>query len=135
MDSASPQVPGYGSYYEVASGEAVRELERAAVGTDWGGNGYTSVQQVDELIDVLALAPGVKYSDLGSGGGWPGLFVVSKSSCEAVLTDLTVTGMQAARARAVERSVPDVTFVVAPAERVPFADATFDAVSHSDLLC
>ena len=135
MDSASRTPPSYGSYYEVASGDAVRELERAAVGTDWGGNGYTSVQQVDELIDVLGLAPGVTYADLGSGAGWPGLFVASRSKCEAVLMDITVSGMQAAQARAVERSVSNVTFIVAPGERVPFADDTFDAVSHADLLC
>ena len=125
----------YRRYYEVASGNAVRQLEQETVGTDWGGNGYTTVAQVDELIEVLALRPEVQYVDLGSGAGWPGLFVAARSGCDVVLTDLTVAGMEAARQRADQRSVANAQVVVAASERVPFADSSFDAVSHADLLC
>jgi precorrin-6B methylase 2 len=135
MDEPKRTAAVYGSYYAVAEGKAIRELERVAVGMDWGGNGYTTVEHVRELIDVLDLGPDKRLADLGSGAGWPGVFVASESGCRVVLSDLAVTGMRAARAHAASHDVDGVQVVSASATEVPFADATFDAVSHSDLLC
>lgn len=125
----------YGDYYSVASGDAIRMLEREAVGTDWGGNGYTTVDHVDELIRVLELGPGKKLADLGAGAGWPGVYIAARSGSDVVISDLAVSGMIAGRERAKERGVETTAEVAASATDVPFADASFDGVTHSDLLC
>ena len=135
VDDRRSTADRYGGYYTVATGEAVRELERVAVGADWGGNGHTTVAQSHELVDALRLGPGSRLADLGSGAGWPGLYLAHLSGCDVVLSDLTPAGMGAARKRAIERGVDRALFVTASATDVPLADASFDAVSHSDLLC
>ena len=129
----SPKI--YGDYYSVASGAAIRELERTAVGIDWGGNGYTTVEQVDELIDCLHLRPGSSLLDIGAGAGWPAVYLAARSGCEVVASDLALSGMQAAQTRAGDKGVDATSFVVSSAASLPFADGSFDAVSHSDLLC
>lgn len=53
-----------------------------------------------------------------------------------VLTDLPEEGLRTARQRAAVEGVGGrATVVVASARRLPFADETFDAIVHTDVLC
>ena len=124
----------YGDYYAAASGEAVRRLEEVAIGIDWGGNGYTTRAQAEEMADLLQLRPDATLADLGSGAGWPGIYLASLSGCDVVLSDLTAPGMASARRLARDKQVR-ARVAVASAIDNPFASDRFDAVSHSDLLC
>jgi 2-polyprenyl-3-methyl-5-hydroxy-6-metoxy-1,4-benzoquinol methylase len=122
--------------YREGRTEAVREIERAVIGGDWGANGYTTVSQADRLGDVLHLGPGMRLLDLGAGRGWPGLYLAVRSGCEAVLSDVPLDGLQVARARAGTEGVAGrVTAVGSSARTLPFRAGTFDAVVHTDVLC
>jgi ubiquinone/menaquinone biosynthesis C-methylase UbiE len=58
------------------------------------------------------------------------------SGCDLVLVDLPLAGLQIAAARADNDGIPkNVWAAVADAAALPFPDGSFDAISHSDLLC
>ncbi len=124
----------YGDYYAAATGEAVRRLEEASIGIDWGGNGHTTRAQAEEMAELLQIGPDSTLADLGSGAGWPGIYLASLSGCDVVLSDLTGPGMANARRLAGEKQVR-ARVEVASAIDNPFVSNCVDAVSHSDLLC
>ena len=121
----------------------VRYLERLVIGADYGADGYTTLAQADELARRLALRPGVRLLEFGSGSGWPGLHLAKTSGCAVVLTDLPGhdvsppgEGLQRAVQRATAEGLRDRCAVVAASGRnLPFAAASFDAVVSADVMC
>jgi hypothetical protein len=67
---------------------AVREVERRALGSDFGADGYTTRAEADELGRMLGLGPGHRLLDVGAGYGWPGLYLARETRCTVILTDL-----------------------------------------------
>lgn len=115
--------------------DATRELERLVIGGDWGANGYTTMGQAEMLAGRLKLRRGRTLLDVGSGLGWPGLFLAKRTGYDVVLTDLPVGGMRSAVARARAEGIANSAVVVASARRLPFRDDTFHAIVHTDVLC
>lgn len=111
------------------------ELERDVLGSDYGANGYTSRRQADDLVRVLALRAGERLLDIGSGCGWPGLYIAARSGCDVVVTDMPMPGMRRARDRIRADGLVRSAAVVATARHLPFRPASFDAVVHTDVLC
>jgi cyclopropane fatty-acyl-phospholipid synthase-like methyltransferase len=112
------------------------DIERVALGGDYGSTGYTSRAQADELGRLLGLGPGVRVADIGSGSGWPGLYLAERTGCQVVGTDLPLDGVGRARARAhADRLEGRATYVVATGRSQPFRPRSFDAVVHTDVLC
>ncbi len=109
-----------------------REVFGACIGTD----GYTTVEEAAELLDHLALRKGERLLDLGSGRGWPGVYLAAESGCDVVLTDVPVSAPREALLAARSRRLPGC-FAAAAAggEAVPFRSQSFDAVVHSDVFC
>lgn len=100
------------------------------------GISWTTQAEADGMIPRLGLGPGVRLLDLGSGAGWPALYLVSATGCHATLVDLPETGLEMSRARAAADGIAaKVKAVGADAAALPFADGSFDAINHSDLLC
>jgi SAM-dependent methyltransferase len=122
-------------YGQRATG-ATRELERQAIGGDFGANGYTTVAQANLLARRLSLGPGQLLLDVGAGRGWPGLYLAKTTGCSVVVTDLPPEAMRDAARRAVREKVARrVHAVVASARRLPFSRSVFDAIVHTDVLC
>jgi 2-polyprenyl-3-methyl-5-hydroxy-6-metoxy-1,4-benzoquinol methylase len=116
--------------------DATRDVERLVIGSDFGANGYTTVAQADLLSERLGLAAGKHLLDIGSGRGWPGLYLARESGCNVVLTDLPVEAMRTAARRAGEEGLLGrARMVVSSARRLPFGPATQDAIVHTDVLC
>ena len=114
----------------------IQQIERKVCGCDYGGNSWTTRAQADKLIRHLNLDAGSKLLDLGAGTGWPGLYLAKESGCTVSLVDLPEIGLQIAERRAeVEGLTKRVSIKIADAADLPFANASFDAISHSDLLC
>jgi hypothetical protein len=113
-----------------------REIERRVIGGDWGANGFTTMAQADTLARELGLSAGDRLLDLGSGRGWPGLYLAATTGCQVVLTDLPVEGLRVAANRATSEGLATRTNVVAAAASgLPFWPGSFDVVIHTDVLC
>jgi ubiquinone/menaquinone biosynthesis C-methylase UbiE len=88
------------------------------------------------MAQKLELSTRSSLIDIGAGAGWPGLYLSSMSGCYLNLVDLPETGLKLAADRSIQDRISErVKTVVADAAELPFEDQSFDAVSHSDLLC
>jgi len=112
------------------------DIERDALGADYGSTGYTTREQADELGRLLALGPGVRLADIGSGSGWPSLYLAERTGCQVFGTDLPFDGVRRARARAhVDGLDGRAMYAVATGRSQPFRRGSFDAAVHTDVLC
>jgi 2-polyprenyl-3-methyl-5-hydroxy-6-metoxy-1,4-benzoquinol methylase len=112
------------------------QIEQRVIGGDWGANGFTTMTQADTLAGELGLSAGDRLLDLGSGRGWPGLYLAARTGCRVVLTDLPLEGLRVAAARAASEGLAARTGVVAAAASgLPFRAHSFDVVIHTDVLC
>jgi 2-polyprenyl-3-methyl-5-hydroxy-6-metoxy-1,4-benzoquinol methylase len=122
--------------YGVAASPVAREIERRVIGGDWGANGYTTMTQADQVAAGLQLSAGDRLLDIGTGRGWPGLYLAARSGCGVVLADLPLEGLRVAAARAQADGLAARTSVlVAAASGLPFHAGSFDAIIHTDVLC
>jgi ubiquinone/menaquinone biosynthesis C-methylase UbiE len=114
----------------------MRDLERRVLGCDYGGTSWTTRREASRIADLLGLRPGVRLLDVGAGAGWPGLYLAQVSGCDVVLTDVPVVGLQLALERAAADGFEErCRAVVADGATLPFSESSFDALSHSDVLC
>jgi SAM-dependent methyltransferase len=122
--------------YELGRSAAVRDLERSVLGCDYGATSWTTRDEAGTVADLLALRPGTRLLDVGAGAGWPGLYLAQISGCDVVLTDIPHDGVRLALERAARDGIGErCRAVVSDGAALPFADSSFDAISHSDVLC
>jgi protein-L-isoaspartate O-methyltransferase len=116
--------------------DTARRIERQVLGHDAGQNGYTTLRQARRLVSLLDLGPGSRALDLGTGRGWPGVFLAAVSGCAVTVTDIPIAALGHARREAAVLKVSEqVTAVSAAGARLPFAPGSFDGVVHADVLC
>jgi methylase of polypeptide subunit release factors len=125
----------FAARYTVPPADAMQEVERKVIGAVWGANGFTTVAQANLLAESLDLKPGKRLLDLGTGRGWPGLYLAKRTGCEVILTDLPIEGLQQARRRATAEAVSSLGAVVASARHLPIRNECVDAIVHTDVLC
>jgi SAM-dependent methyltransferase len=122
--------------YLRAQSPVILAVERSVCGCDYGGTSWTTRDEADRIRTLLGLRPGLRLLDVGSGSGWPGLYLARTSGCDIALVDLPLTGLRIAAERAARDRIPGVCWAaVADAAGLPFRAASFDAVNHSDVLC
>ena len=120
----------------LSGADAVRDLERCVLGCDYGGSSWTTRAEAERIAERLALRPGIHLLDLGAGSGWPGLYLARLAGCTVTLSDVPLTGLRQARQRAAQDGLDGrCGAVVADAAALPLAAASFDAITHSDVLC
>ena len=111
-------------------------ITRSVCNCDYGGTSWTTREEADVFATLLGMRPGLRLLDIGAGSGWPGLYLARTSGCDVMLVDLPVTGLRIAMDRAVrDRMVGECWVAVADAAHLPLGDCSFDAISHSDVLC
>ena len=126
----------YDARHALADNAVTRTVEQQAVGTDYGNAGFTTQAQADLISDLLELSPSDRLLDVGSGAGWPGLYLARRSGCSVVVSDISSAGMLQARQRAAADDMSSRSAaVVATARQLPFRPEQFDAIVHTDLLC
>jgi SAM-dependent methyltransferase len=114
----------------------MRDLERSVYGCDYGGNGGTTRLEAERIAQLLELRPGARLLDVGAGSGWPGLYLAQLTGCEVVLVDIPLAALRIAHERAAADNLAGrCGVVVADGAALPFRDASFDALNHSEVLC
>jgi cyclopropane fatty-acyl-phospholipid synthase-like methyltransferase len=130
------QTERFEDLYVATQSPVMLSIERAVCGCDYGGTSWTTRAEADGLIDMLELTSTKHLLDLGAGSGWPALYMAEKSGCSVTLVDLPANGLRIAGQRAVKDGLSRrATMVVSDAANLSFPDSSFDAISHSDLLC
>src|SRR3972149_6767129 len=121
--------------YAKSEATALELLQREVFGGEAWVRGYTTIEQAELLGQRLELGPGVRLLDVGSGQGWPSLYLARTSGCSVVLTDEPIEGLWAS---VLPPGAPDVepppSFVWASGTPLPFRSGSFDAVVHTDVL-
>jgi len=126
----------FSARYAVPTTDVAAAIEQRVIGAVWGANGYTTLDQADELATRLDLTPGTTVLDVGTGRGWPGVYYAARYRCRVVGTDMPVDALAAATDRArTERVDSQFSAVAAAGAYQPFRPGTFDAVVHTDVLC
>jgi ubiquinone/menaquinone biosynthesis C-methylase UbiE len=126
----------YRRRYETSGEAALIAVEFDALGTDYQANGYTTKAQADVLGTVLDLGPGDVLLDLGSGCGWPGLYLAKSTGCSLVSLDPVDEGIETARSRACADGLGERSLQIrATAVDVPLRSRSVDGVVHTDVLC
>ena len=89
-----------------------------------------------ELVGHLQLTAGSVVLDVASGKGASALLLAETLGCRVIGVDLSEANVEQSRSEARARKLdPLVSFELADAERLPFADASFDAVLCECAFC
>ena len=114
----------------------MRDLERSVCGCDYGSTSWTTRREAGRIAHLLELRPAEKLLDVGAESGWPGLYLAHLTGCDVVLVDLPLAALRTALECASADSLSQRCEVVAAdGAALPFEDASFDALIHSDVLC
>ena len=114
----------------------MQTIERAVCGCAYGGTSYATRQEADDVGAMLALRPGRRLLEVGAGSGWPALYLADRSGCDVTLVDLPLEGLRIAGERFLADGIAGACWLaVADGGALPFANQSFDAISHSDVLC
>jgi ubiquinone/menaquinone biosynthesis C-methylase UbiE len=110
--------------------EALKERQSAA----WGSAPYENVSRqhlhvVEELLDWLDPRPGERLLDVATGTGELAR-PAARRGVEVTASDFAAGLLDTARRRAEDEGAP-IAFVAGDAERLPFADASFDLVAST----
>lgn len=122
--------------YELLQSDVMRRIERSVCGCDYGATSWTTLAEARIIRDMLALKPGSQLLDVGSGSGWPGVYLAEQMGCDLIMVDLPLAGLRIALDRAKADKIGSASFAsVADVAALPFQSALFDAIIHSDVLC
>ncbi len=122
--------------YAVPSIDLADRIEERVIGSAWGANGYTTLEQANELASRLALGPGTRLLDVGTGRGWPGVYFALEYGCYVVGSDMPFDALATAARRArTERVAERFSALAAAGAQQPFRIESFDAIVHTDVLC
>lgn len=120
----------YDAQYGQFATKLYADIRAETFGEDIGQNGWITAEEQDLFVEWLALGPGTRLLDVACGSGGATLRIARRTKCMVHGIDIHTQGIEAARTAA-QRSQFELqaTFEIAnAAERLPFPDASFDAV-------
>ena len=122
--------------YREAQSDEIQRIERSIFGCAYGTTSWTTRDEAENLGKMLALGPGECLLEVGTGSGWPGLYLANITGCDVALIDLPFEGLRMAAGRAASDRIADRCWpVMADGAAMPFGSGRFDAICHSDVLC
>ena len=91
-------------WYQLGQSPLMLSIERSVCGCDYGATSWTTQAEAQEMASLLQLERQTMLLDLGSGSGWPALYMAKITGCDVALVDLPVEGLRIARTRAQQDS-------------------------------
>ena len=129
------RVPLYTSAY--AGYRARDEVRRQTYGDDLGQSGWLTVDELERFAEWLHLDSGSRVLDVGSGSGGLALHLAATTGANVLGIDVLEEGIATATRLAKERAIDDHARFqrVDAGGRLPFDEASFDAVLSVDAMC
>lgn len=125
----------YGPSYRFLATALYGDIRREAFGEDLGQTGWITGEEQDLFIGWLGLSASSRLLDIACGSGRPTLRIAQKSGCSVAGIDMNAEAIKRANALAGELGFGDrADFREGDAGRLPFADASFDAVTCIDAI-
>jgi ubiquinone/menaquinone biosynthesis C-methylase UbiE len=94
------------------------------------------VEMTERLGRMLGLGPRMRVLDVAAGRGTSALTLATRFGCEVIGLDYSPRNIEAAKRHAGERGLGNkVILYCGDAERLPFADGSFDAIVCECALC
>jgi SAM-dependent methyltransferase len=91
----------------------------------WERLAVSNAESHDLLVELLDPQPGERFLDVGTGSGGVAIRAAARGA-DVVGVDVSAEAVEAAR-----RAAPQVRFLVADAQALPFPDASFDVVASA----
>ncbi len=112
-------------------------MRRQTYGDDLGQSGWLTVDELERFAEWLRLDAGSRLLDVGCGSGGPALQLAATTGASVLGVDVLDEGIATATRLALERGVDDrAKFLrIDAGGRLPFAEASFDAVFSADAMC
>lgn len=60
----------------------MQQIERRVFGRDYGGAGWATQQQANQIARLLDLRLGIRLLDVGASSGWPTLYLARTTGCK-----------------------------------------------------
>ncbi len=109
------------------------DLARMLLGESFHPGGVRLTQRIGELLGVTSAA---RVLDVAAGPGTSALHLAKVFGCSVTGIDLSEANISAARAAAEAQGLSQLAqFELADAERLPFSDASFDAIVCECAFC
>jgi 2-polyprenyl-3-methyl-5-hydroxy-6-metoxy-1,4-benzoquinol methylase len=136
-DSKGSKVTGhYDTNYGNFQKELYGEIRREAFREDIGQNSWLTATEQDQFLTWLELGADKTLLDVACGSGGPALRIAAATGCSIVGIDLHDQAICTAKSLAAQRNQEEHSqfLVVNATEKLPFPDATFDAITCIDAI-
>lgn len=134
LDTEHRPVALFDASYGNFETEVQTAVRRGAFGEDIGQNSWLTADEWRRYLGLLELSPASTLLDVASGGGGPAMCAALETGCRVVGVDKHAKGVATGSRLAAESRLSErVRFIECDAsQRLPFDDASFDAVTCID---
>ena len=131
-----PAVDLYDGLYGHLEADVQRAVRRETYDVDLGQSSWITLAEAREWFRLLELSPGKTALEIACGSGGMTERMARETGASCVGVDINAHGIDAARARARDSEAASrVSFqLVDAAKRLPFPDASFDAIFCNDAI-
>ena len=129
-------IPLYDNAYLGSAQDIYRQIRTETYDLDLGQTGWMTAQELRGFLPLLELTPESQLLEVGCGAGGCALYLTQLTHARVTGIDANQSAIEESRTAA--KSVPEarVSFERMNAnERLPFEDASFDAVFSNDAMC
>jgi SAM-dependent methyltransferase len=125
----------YDSHYAHLTSKALSDVRRETYDEDLGQSSWITLAEAREWFGLLSLAPGRRVLEVACGSGGMTRRMAEETGATAIGVDINVHGIEAATAAANRAGATSVSYQVVDAgTRLPFPDASFDALFCNDAI-
>jgi SAM-dependent methyltransferase len=126
----------YSAQYSRFGSRLAAEVRLEAYGVDLGQQGWRSLGEQGEIIELVQEIPQNKLLDVACGSGGPSIAIAAATGCRLTGVDIEEAAIEHAKALAAAAHLPlGATFVVADCgQQLPFDKGEFDVISCIDAI-